>query len=218
MQMNKNPFTCCSSAVTARAASRFLASSNRPVGPIFLLMSSCPYGQSQASSGCPVAQDKLNPLNNIPYDLSPKSASVEEVEEDPGGLSTTRSTSSIPRAIADESDQAKKEHWVYPSPRMFYNALQRKGMLAPVSTIPTVVAIHNFLNERVWQEIVSKWEVLHKSECVTGPKLKRFAGRPESLSPKAKIVGLLGGARPFDRHDWVIDRCGKEVWSHSLTV
>lgn len=171
-------------------------------------MASCPYEQSQTSSDCPVVQDRLNPLNNIPYDLNSNPTALE----DDDGLSTTRTVSSIPRTVTEESDQTGEErHWVYPSPRMFYTALQRKGMPAPASTIPTVVAIHNFLNERVWHEIVAKWEALHQSECVMGPKLKRFAGRPERLSPKARIVGLLGGARPFDRHDWIIDRCGKEV-------
>jgi hypothetical protein len=30
-------------------------------------------------------------------------------------------------------------------------------------------------------------------------------------SPLARIRGWLGGPLPFDRHDWVVDRCGDEV-------
>ena len=31
-------------------------------------------------------------------------------------------------------------------------------------------------------------------------------------SMKARFVnGVLGGPLPFDRHDWVVDRCGKEI-------
>jgi cytochrome c heme-lyase len=31
------------------------------------------------------------------------------------------------------------------------------------------------------------------------------------MSPKARINTILGYAPPFDRHDWVVDRCGKRV-------
>ena len=30
-------------------------------------------------------------------------------------------------------------------------------------------------------------------------------------SPLARLQSLVGGQRPFDRHDWVVDRCGEEV-------
>eukprot|EP00955_Chlamydomonas_euryale_P068665 360194-Chlamydomonas_euryale.AAC.10 len=45
------------------------------------------------------------------------------------------------------------------------------------------------------------------------PKLKRFRGRPAEYSPKARLLNTLGFALPFDRHDWIVDRCGKEVSS-----
>lgn len=31
------------------------------------------------------------------------------------------------------------------------------------------------------------------------------------MSPKARINTLLGYTAPFDRHDWVVDRCGTRV-------
>ena len=43
-----------------------------------------------------------------------------------------------------------------------------------------------------------------------GPRLARFVGRPKDLSPKARFLNLLGYRLPFDRHDWFVDRCGKE--------
>lgn len=44
------------------------------------------------------------------------------------------------------------------------------------------------------------------------PKLYRFMGRPDTLSPKAWFMhNLLGYRKPFDRHDWSVDRCGKKV-------
>lgn len=35
------------------------------------------------------------------------------------------------------------------------------------------------------------------------------SGRP--CSPLARLRSWLTGELPFDRHDWVVDRCGKEV-------
>lgn len=31
------------------------------------------------------------------------------------------------------------------------------------------------------------------------------------MSPRARLNTLLGYQAPFDRHDWVVDRCGREV-------
>lgn len=72
-----------------------------------------------------------------------------------------------------------------------------------------VVSIHNAVNERAWQEVLA-WERLHCAEC-DNPRLKRFRGRPSDTSPKARLLNFLGYALPFDRHDWVVDRCGREV-------
>ena len=43
------------------------------------------------------------------------------------------------------------------------------------------------------------------------PRLKRFMGRPQEYSPKARLLNFLGYKLPFDRHDWIVDRCGREV-------
>jgi cytochrome c heme-lyase len=44
------------------------------------------------------------------------------------------------------------------------------------------------------------------------PKLTRLRGRPNDISPKARWAGWFWQSpRPFDRHDWYIDRCGREV-------
>lgn len=31
------------------------------------------------------------------------------------------------------------------------------------------------------------------------------------MSPKAKVNTWLGYQAPFDRHDWIVDRCGQEI-------
>lgn len=101
--------------------------------------------------------------------------------------------------------------WLYPSPQMFYNALKRKGKGNDVQEedMEAVVRAHNSMNETTWQRVY-EWEQLHLDECGS-PTLLRFQGKPDQLSPLARLRQLLGGPLPFDRHDWFVDRCGKEV-------
>lgn len=49
-----------------------------------------------------------------------------------------------------------------------------------------------------------------QAECDC-PKLLKFRGRPRDYSPKARFLNFLGFKLPFDRHDWVVDRCGTDV-------
>jgi len=44
-----------------------------------------------------------------------------------------------------------------------------------------------------------------------GPKLVSFRGDSAAMTPKARMNNLLGYTKPFDRHDWVIDRCGTQI-------
>ncbi|XP_075941537.1 holocytochrome c-type synthase isoform X2 [Anarhichas minor] len=79
-----------------------------------------------------------------------------------------------------------EKNWVYPSEQMFWNAMLRKGWRwreddLGAKDMTNIIKIHNTNNEQAWQEIL-KWEALH-----------------------------AGYELPFDRHDWIIDRCGKEV-------
>jgi cytochrome c heme-lyase len=48
------------------------------------------------------------------------------------------------------------------------------------------------------------------SDC-KDPKLLKFQGKPRELSPRARFLSLFSGNKPFDRHDWTIDRCGTPV-------
>ena len=122
-------------------------------------------------------------------------------------LSTKRAQSSIPKGGAGGGT------WLYPSPQMFFNALLRKDKAQDVRErdMNVVVAIHNNMNERTWQKIL-EWERVggHCEKCRT-PQLVRFQGRPHDLSPKARMKAMFGHGLPFDRHDWVVDRCGTLV-------
>ncbi|KAK4549758.1 hypothetical protein LTR36_005059 [Oleoguttula mirabilis] len=101
-------------------------------------------------------------------------------------------------------------NWVYPSQEMFFAAMRRKGHAAEAADMASVVPIHNAVNEKAWQEI-KQWEAGRGSEACGGPKLVSFAGDSKALTPRARWKGWMGYAAPFDRHDWVVDRCGVHV-------
>lgn len=52
--------------------------------------------------------------------------------------------------------------------------------------------------------------MLTRDRC-GGPKLESFGNKMERMTPTARINTILGYSAPFDRHDWVIDRCGTRV-------
>jgi cytochrome c heme-lyase len=146
-------------------------------------------------------------------------------------LDSQREISSIPRSLQTgqgkalnaaeraalpsnaEKDTGHDEasgNWIYPSQEMFFNAMKRKGHEAQAQDMSSVVPIHNAVNERAWAEI-KKWEEGQGSEACGGPKLVSFAGDSKALTPKARWNNFIGYALPFDRHDWVVDRCGTHV-------
>ena len=86
-----------------------------------------------------------------------------------------------------------------------------QGYSSDPKEMQTIVPIHNAVNERAWKEI-KEWEKPYGSEeqC-GGPRLHSFLGLSTSMSPKARINSMLGYSAPFDRHDWIVDRCGKKI-------
>ena len=126
-------------------------------------------------------------------------------------LSTHREVSSIPKSEPDAPivGASAGDTWIYPSEQQFYNAMKRKGWEPKEHDMKVVVAIHNHVNDTAWEKIL-EWEKLHCDECAA-PKLLKFMGKPKQLSPKATMRSAVGYAKPFDRHDWIVDRCGKQV-------
>ncbi|KAF2473510.1 cytochrome c heme lyase-like protein [Lindgomyces ingoldianus] len=180
---------------------------------------------------------RLNPLNNMPFEL-PNSRSSAQSQD----LPVSRETSTIPKGDGSL--------WEYPSPQQMYNAMLRKGYTdTPAEHVESMVLVHNFLNEGAWAEIIG-WEQRFSRGIVQGykicargeenaaqdlgqedildtrwrdrevppPKLLRFTGRPGDMTPKSQILQWLGWvwpskfatSPPFDRHDWFIQRCGPE--------
>ncbi|ODV82998.1 hypothetical protein CANARDRAFT_30341 [[Candida] arabinofermentans NRRL YB-2248] len=183
-------------------------------------LAKCPMDHSKlATTACPVISKNgtdsssadLNPLNNMPYTISPEKAPGQTID-----LPTERTLSTIPRGETDDNGV-----WEYPSPQQMFNAMLRKGKGdVPEDAVESMVSIHNFLNEGAWAEIL-EWEKPHTEETKVEPRLLKFTGRPFDLSPRARMHGILGyffpqsfnADKPFDRHDWTVLRNdGKGGW------
>nr|CAG4642006.1 EOG090X0CJG [Eurycercus lamellatus] len=163
--------------------------------------SECPMNASNGSLLVNTEND-VNPLNMMPP------PNQRPAPDQPFELPTERQVSTIPKA------GTQNEFWQYPSQQMFWNAMLRKGWRWNESDLEKkdmddIIKIHNANNEQAWREVL-KWEALHATEC-GHPKLKSFGGKAKDYSPRARIRQLMGYELPFDRHDWIVDRCGKDV-------
>ncbi len=154
---------------------------------------------------------KLNPLNYMFHSISQERAPNQTYN-----LPTSRDESTIPKGTGDGN-------WEYPSPQQMYNALLRKGYTdTDITAVESMVAVHNFLNEGAWGEVVewerrfSKglgrgWEIskrgeenapmaLRRLELQEGeseqPTLLRFQGRPKDMTPKAAMIQMMGWLYP----------------------
>lgn len=159
----------------------------------------CPMKAAKGDKG---GMSDINPANMMPP------PNQTPAEGQPFSLSVKREESTIPRAGAEQN-------WVYPSEQMFWNAMLRKGWRwndgdIDQKDMKNIIKIHNQNNEMAWQEIL-RWEALHSKECPCGPSLVRFGGKSKELTPRARFRHWMGNELPFDRHDWIVNRCGKEV-------
>lgn len=157
------------------------------------------------SSGCPI--DHTNPevvAKFLGKDHGNGGEGLPPLPGIPQALSGEREVSSIPKF------GTSGQNWVYPSEQQFYSAMKRKKFSPDANDMPVVIPIHNAVNERCWQEIL-QWEANKGSEICGGPQLVKFEGDSSKITPKARLNMLLGATRPFDRHDWTIDRCGQKI-------
>ncbi|KAI0309071.1 cytochrome C1 heme lyase [Amylostereum chailletii] len=173
----------------------------------------CPIDHSASKPSCPI--DHSNPPSEAevcPVDHTTRSkwsslahssdALDPHPTNAPAPLSKAREVSSIPRV--------NNENWVYPSEAQFFSAMARKNHNPHASDMRVVVPIHNAVNERAWDDIL-RWESGRGGDACGGVRLVSFKGRPRDMTPKARFLSLLGYTPPFDRHDWVVDRCGTRV-------
>jgi len=180
----------------AQAALATASSSGCPSKHGSTYVSECPSSGAIASK-----QDEVDPLNAMPP------PNQRPAPDQPFPLSTKREKSTIPKAQSQGG-----ETWEYPSPQMFWNAMLRKGWRwqedqLTETDMENIIRIHNANNEEAWKEVL-KWENLLHPECDC-PKLKSFKGDAKNISPRARLRSWLGYGLPFDRHDWIVDRCGQ---------
>jgi len=170
--------------------------------------SECPLGfGSSNDSECPSG---TNPVKLPESDIDPRNMmpppNQKPSPDQPFNLSTARQSSSIPKDGTDGT-------WLYPSEQMFWNAMIRKGWRwkdedPDPAQMNAIIKIHNKNNELAWQEVL-KWEAFHAHDCPEGPRLVKFGGKAKEFSLRAKIRHkLFGYPLPYDRHDWIVNRCG----------
>jgi len=164
-----------------------------------------------ALDGCPVQHNEKKtgadtdkcPVENVRAPLGAGQV-MDAKEQDlvDQVLSSERSKSDIPSVSGD--------NWTFPSEKQFYKSARAKGHEVLPVDMTNVLAIHNAVNEQSWKEIM-RYENLHRTECAQ-PKLLFFHGKPEELSWKARLMSWIDGRHPpFDRHDWIVDRCGDRI-------
>ena len=223
---NKDPEATCPVDATARAA--WLATNSKNSTEQCSNQNSREISNQAGSNPAP-RQSSLTAVTSIAATLlssllSPWPAPPHMRQGSGVVLGHEREISTIPRAslVADSATAAPANcereggvseggNWIYPSEKMFFEAMRRKGYQGETRDMKTIVPIHNAVNERAWKEI-KQWEASWDSDKLCGgPKLHSFSGISKKMSPKARINTWLGYTAPFDRHDWVVDRCGKKI-------
>jgi len=115
---------------------------------------------------------------------------------------------SIPATGRGNSEDGKT--WLNPSANQLYRALKRKEKPIDKENAWSVAQVHVAVTDNTWKEIM-EYEALHRDQCANA-KLDRFSGQDGNYSLKARFFHFfLGRDYPFDRHDWIVNRCGKEV-------
>ncbi|KAL4878552.1 cytochrome c/c1 heme-lyase [Aspergillus karnatakaensis] len=165
-------------------------------------------------------------VSSIPRALTDSNESPSKTPAAPSPYSSSSASHGAPSNAETETGHDESTgNWVYPSERQFFEALMRKGNTpgsvgSPselATSVASIIPIHNAVNERAWQQIL-EWESKAPStdpgskKC-GGPRLYSFRGLgagTEFLSPRARLNNLMGYQLPFDRHDWVVERCGGE--------
>lgn len=118
-----------------------------------------------------------------------------------------RHPSVVPAAGRGNSDDGSS--WINPSANQLLNACKRKNKPMEDKDKNAVALIHGEVIEKTWEAVLA-YERLHYHQCKC-PKLLSFEGLSEKPSLKAKLLNKMGYALPWDRHDWIVDRCGTQI-------
>lgn len=174
--------------------------------------------------GCPMARHPSSAASSASSNAEPPESAPHLASATSSTYTTTTATleaglhplgeltpdGAIP-AANQQGNSPTGSHWLNPSANTLYRALARKQKAIAASDALAVSTVHNAVTDNTWLAIM-EYEQMHVRGCPEGPTLARFYGMDGVWSMKARFVnGVLGGPLPFDRHDWVVDRCGKEV-------
>ncbi|KAI5248214.1 cytochrome c heme lyase [Aureobasidium subglaciale] len=202
--------------------------------------SACPYvpptpDNKEPSAGSPSYISKLNPLNYMPKNLSNQRDHTEQTVD----LPLDRENSTIPRGDGQGTWEYPSPQQMYNAMlRKGYTDTPAEHVEAMVSVHNFLN--EGAWNEIVeWEKRFSAglsrgWQVCSKGEenaslmadmlarkdAMTtntetkDPSLVRFMGRPSELTPKARMLQVMGWLYPskyeteppFDRHDWFVRR------------
>jgi cytochrome c heme-lyase len=89
---------------------------------------------------------------------APKSLGVDrEISTIPRASPVNQDAGAKPAHSEKESGVSESGNWIYPSEKMFFEAMKRKGYSSDAKDMKTIVPIHNAVNERAWKEI-KEWE------------------------------------------------------------
>lgn len=147
------------------------ASSNKPTSSSTWQWPRIPFLPSSSSSN---TSPTTTTTKSLP---TPPPHGAQHKVDNNNTLGTDRVISTIPRSqspgatssacpVNHETEtgaDAKTGNWVYPSEKMFFDAMKRKGHDTRAGDMKTVVPIHNAVNERAWKEI-REWERPYASE------------------------------------------------------
>ncbi|KLT44224.1 cytochrome c and c1 heme-lyase [Cutaneotrichosporon oleaginosum] len=217
------PPAASAASVSASASASASASTSQlpPDHPPVPAGATCPVDEEARATWLKVSEDAAHPLKAAPAAPSAPAPAPASAPSPTGRLSAEREVSSIPRAssatYAHAPEQAARPadgedtgNWVYPSEQQFFNAMMRKNHNPRAADMRTIVPIHNAVNEKAWEEVLM-WEAGKGGDRCGGVRLSSFVGRPRERSPKAWAKTMFGYTAPFDRHDWIVDRCGKQI-------
>lgn len=105
-------------------------------------------------------------LSSIPSNPQTRLAldrEISTIPRTPASPADPSSPSSHPANSESESGVSASGNWIYPSEKMFFEAMKRKGHQSDAADMKTIVPIHNAVNERAWKEI-REWEAGWGSE------------------------------------------------------
>ena len=200
-----------------------------------------PHSPSQSQTGTPASVPFARPkftntrtpqlsqdrqTSSIPRSLPSAPTDISGQPHDRNAL--IQHGDSSPNAQSENPITSLEGNWIYPSEHQFHSALVRKhgASNAPAEDmIPSIIPIHNAVNERTWKEILD-WERVSARPVTAvsvdpredtkaamqaaAPQLVSFKGDSQKLTPRARFRGWIGYQAPFDRHDWIVRRLNGE--------